>query len=123
MKWTQRKIIKSIATLSKRSNAQIATQFKNHRRTAKTVGLSLPGTFARCVICSMMIINANKFSIAKVVESVELEDEITSTTAVLVECAYRTHKRIIINVSKISSNKIVRYVWKTCIHPELLHNN
>ena len=53
----------------------------------KNAVLSLLGTSVPSATCLMMITSASRSSIVMDVESVELEDEITSTIATLAKCA------------------------------------
>ena len=78
MKETQRKIIRLIDMLWKKWNALIVNMYNLVNRAVKNVWLSLQGIFVQYVISLMMSMLKNKIFTARVVEFVELEEEIIS---------------------------------------------
>ena len=84
-------------------------------KTVRVVELSLRGTFVKSVICLITITKRRKFFTVKVVEFVELGDVTTFSIVILAGVACQLASREIIHAFRTNSNKIVLFVWKTCI--------
>ena len=87
MKETQIKIIRLIDMLWKKWNALIVNMYNPVNRAVKNVWLSLQGIFVQYVISLMMSMLKNKIFTARVVEFVELEEEIISFIVIHVHVA------------------------------------